>query len=94
MEATIAIALICLVWGAGFLCGFHFGRRRCEHAPADRLTNMGVFKAIEYAFRCRDFPIDRDSEEYGQIKEAYWDIVWKFDPNWRDKQGKPFPPPA
>lgn len=94
MSVFLIVLSLVLAWISGFLIAVHFMRRSREHAPELRLMNMGVFKAIEYAFRCRDFPMDRGSDEYGQIKEAYWDIVWKFDPNWRDKQGKPFPPPT
>lgn len=55
------------------------------------MVNPGVFKAIEYAFRCRCFPIDRNSREYAEIARAYWMLVFRFDPDWREKQGKPYP---
>jgi hypothetical protein len=55
------------------------------------MVNPGAFKAIEYAFRCRCFPIDRNSREYAEIARAYWMLVFRFDPDWREKQGKPYP---
>lgn len=58
----------------------------------DLMVNPGVFKAIEYAFRCRCFPIDRNSREYAEIARAYWMLVFRFDNlGWREKQGKPYP---
>lgn len=54
------------------------------------MVNPGVFKAIEHAFRCRCFPIDRNSREYAEIARAYWMLVFRFDPDWREKQGKPY----
>jgi len=57
----------------------------------DLMVNPGVFKALEYAFRCRHFPIDRNSREYAEIARAYWALVFQFDPDWRQKQGKHYP---
>jgi len=56
----------------------------------DLFMNDGVFKAIEYAFRCKEFPIDRDGREYAEIARAYWQMCGVFDVSWRGKQGKPF----